>query len=199
MDWDLGSIPEWFALAGGLAAAGAFILGRRDLRQADAASLYLMVTAYRSGTPSETPNFTKFKITNDSERPAYRVGIAAWSFGVRRWTWRLRRHDHWMTGHRIAGRVYPTVEPRSSVANELPGVDEWGPGGESPPVMLVFRDANGRGWVRWPDGRLTRLYPSLYYLQDRKWRLEVERRNKVIRQRRQQQAGGGEVIHTQSP
>jgi hypothetical protein len=28
--------------------------------------------------------------------------------------------------------------------------------------MLMFRDGSGREWVRWPDGKLTRITPSWF-------------------------------------
>jgi hypothetical protein len=41
------------------------------------------------------------------------------------------------------------------------------PGREGPPLTVGFRDGHGRRWVRWSDGKLTRLYPSVYWLQER--------------------------------
>ena len=29
-----------------------------------------------------------------------------------------------------------------------------------PPIVLMFRDGNGRLWARWPDGQLKRVSPS---------------------------------------
>jgi hypothetical protein len=30
-----------------------------------------------------------------------------------------------------------------------------------PPVLIRFVDCNGRRWVRWPDGKLDALWPSI--------------------------------------
>jgi hypothetical protein len=72
-----------------------------------------------------------------------------------------------MTGRCITGRGYWTVEPESSLDIELSMVADPEVADDGPPVMVGFRDGNGRRWVRWSDGKLTRLYPSVYWLQER--------------------------------
>jgi len=159
-------------LCGGLAAAAAFIAGRLDRARSEAAGLYVMVTSSLSG-PTDEPVFTRFQIFNKSALPAMSVGVEAWDWGRRRVFWRVRRHRNWMTGRFIVGRVYNTIAPESETEEELlPGLHGWGPPGEAPPVLLVFRDGLGRQWVRWPDGKLTRLVPSLLLFERRK-RLEA--------------------------
>jgi hypothetical protein len=179
VDW-----VQWLALVGGLVAAAAFVVGRRDVSRADAARVYAIVSKYRYGLGKE-PIFTTFKVVNDSAAPALQVGVSAWDWGRRRRAWRLRRHEQWMTGRRIHGNVFSTIEPNSSTKeHDLPGLTSYaGQGGESPPIMLVFRDGQGRRWVRWPDGKLTTLYPSVYYFQDRRWRRQRERRAALVEQR----------------
>jgi hypothetical protein len=161
---------QWLALAGGLAAAVAFVAGRRDIARSAAAGVYVEVTLFQLGaTPSDTPLFTRYKIVNDGRLPALAVSVSAWGWGRRRFWWGIRRQRNWMTGHRIIGHVYHSVIPNSSTEeDDLPGLLDEGPPAERPPVMLVFRDGFGRRWVRWPDGKLTRLAPSVFQL-ERMW------------------------------
>jgi hypothetical protein len=127
-----------------------------------AASLYVKVPLHLAG-PAAPPDvaFTKYQIVNDGALPASSVGVSAWTWGRRRITWRFRRRDSWMTGSRLeGGAVFPTIVPRSRTeVHDLPGLWEWGPPGDPPPIMLTFRDGLGRRWIRWPDGKLTRLTP----------------------------------------
>jgi len=56
-----------------------------------------------------------------------------------------------MTGHRIVGRVYPSITPNSSTEeDDLPGPTDKGPPDERHPVMLVFR------WLRTALGAVAR-------------------------------------------
>jgi len=176
MDW-----VQWLALAGGLTAVAAFVQERRDRIRADAADVYVVVTEYRCASPEdEERSFTRFQVFNRAARPIFRVGVAAWDWGRRRITWRLRRHENWMTGRRIVGRVFSTIAPSTETSEaKLPGLLPDGDPGESPPIMLVFRDGHGRRWVRWPDGRLMKAYPSLLYFEELRWR-------RLARQRRPQ-------------
>lgn len=71
-----------------------------------------------------------------------------------------------MTGSRQAEFDFiNTVAPASSTPTQFPGLTE-GPswGFRSPPVVLIFRDAQARRWVRWLDGKLTRMAPCLVQL-----------------------------------
>jgi hypothetical protein len=174
------------ALAGGLAAVAAFVANRLDQARAMAASLYVQVPLHLAG-PAPTPQraFTKYQIVNGGALPASTVGVSAWDWGERRRiTWRFRRHDNWMTGGRMGGHVFPTIFPNSSTeVHDLPGLWEWGPPGELPPIMLTYRDGLGRRWIRWPDGKLTRLAPC--------WSQAVDgwaRHRKDRRKRRAQRA-----------
>jgi hypothetical protein len=87
MDW-----VQWLALSGGLVAAASFVMDRLEAQRADAASVYVIVTSYRPGTPGGThPTFTKYVIHNTGPRPALTVGVSGWPATARRRpTWRLR-------------------------------------------------------------------------------------------------------------
>jgi hypothetical protein len=173
------------ALAGALAAAAAFVANRLDRARDMGAHVYVKVPEHLAGPagPGQVA-FTQYLIVNNGALPASRVGISAWEWGRRRIMWRFRRHANWMTGPRMqGGAVFPTIFPGESTdVLELPGIWEWGPPGELPPIMLIFRDGLGHRWVRWPDGKLTRLAPCRHQLDtwardrkfERKWRGERE-------------------------
>ena len=76
----------------------------------------------------------------------------------------FEERGQWMTGRRIAGNVYSTLLAHSaSKESELPGVGlpvsnkKLGDTQVMPVLLLAFRDGNGRRWIRWPDGKLSRL------------------------------------------
>lgn len=155
------------AVFGGLTAVATFVAARLDTGRAQAAGIYVLVTGYRYGAPSEDEpgNFTNYQIVNDSELPALDVGLSAWQFGERRRLWRFHSHNDWMTSERITGRLFPTVLPRSRTDEDdiwPPDMPDRQPPGSSlrPPLVLTFRDGRGRRWVRWPDGKLSRRWPS---------------------------------------
>lgn len=158
----LDGLLKFLAISGALVAVAAFVAGRRDLARSDASRVYVIVTAFRYGEPSvDSPLFTNVRIVNDGPLPIFSVGLSTWDWGHRRTTWRLRRHRRWMTGRRLTGQLYPTVLPESqtdeATFDGVPGYPNES--GQSPYVLLVFRDGLGREWVRWHDGRLSRLYP----------------------------------------
>lgn len=166
MDW-----VQWLALSGGLVAVASFAAGRRDLTRTEAAGIYLDVTWYQAAPPPpEQAVSTRLKIVNRSRLPALSAEVSVWDWGRRRFWWRFRRHERWMTGPRIQGVVYPAITPESeSDEADLSGPPGKGPP-ERPPVVLVFRDGFGRRWVRWPDGKLTRLAPSIAQVERMVWR-----------------------------
>ena len=162
MTWD--AVASALALAGGLAAVATFTATRRDRVRELAAKTYVIITKYRCGTEDQNP-ITVVEIHNDSELPVYRLSLMAWDWGVPRITWRLRSIDHWMTSRRVDAHLLATIPPHSrSREHTLIGIDVWSSPGpaERPPVMLVFLDGHGRWWVRWPDGKLNRVSPSLW-------------------------------------
>ena len=164
-DW--GSVPSWLGLAGVVVAAAAFVSGRFDAMRRPASMVFPIVTSYKYGSRDED-NHTTVRIENGSDMPAFECGISLYDWGRRRRAWRVRPHDNWMTGKRIVGRVYPTLLAHSETGeDQLPGLaNPMEPDHTptlryvSPNVLLVFRDGNGRRWVRWPDGKLSRLRPS---------------------------------------
>jgi hypothetical protein len=159
---DMGSLPEWLSLGAAVSAALAGIIARRLSLRSAAACLYFTVAL-----PTIDQRSTRIKLVNPGAWPIRRVCVTEWDVGRRYFTWRLRRYPRWMTGRCMTGRGYWTVEPGSSLEIELPIVSGLGPGDEGPPVMVGFRDGQGRRRVRWSDGKLTRLYPSVYWLQER--------------------------------
>jgi hypothetical protein len=182
IDW-----VQWLALAGGLSAVAAFMANRRDAARSDAAGVYVQVTLFQGApAPGGSATFTRYKIVNNGQLPASSVGIQALDWGRRRLLWRLRRRKNWWTGDWLAGgAVYPIISPNSETdENELAGPAKWGPTGETHPLMLKFRDGQGREWVRWPDGKLTRLAPSLHQL-ERVWQqIVIARRLRRLSQSR---------------
>jgi hypothetical protein len=181
-------LVQWLGLGGAAAAVATFVWSRVDASRAEASAVYVMVTLFQHGpVPPDTAMFTRYEIINDGSQPALSVGVDAWDWGRRRITWRFRRHKHWMTSDWVAtGGVYPTITPKTRIeADDLPGLDDWGPAGERPPIMLRFRDGQGRQWVRWPDGKLTRLTPCWFqveqFWQHRKTRSKLEERRRQLR------------------
>jgi hypothetical protein len=163
-----GSIPSWLALVGALVAAAAFVVGRLDALRRPASMVFPIAMSYKYGGDPDSPDpdtHTTVQIENGSDMPVFECHIALYKWGHRRRFWRLRRYDRWMTGERIVGRVYPTLlAHHNSSEDELPGLGLPISKGTidrnmSPPLLLLFRDGNGRRWIRWPDGRLTRHRP----------------------------------------
>jgi hypothetical protein len=152
---------EITALAGVVGAVVAVVrhLGSR----AEAARVYLVV---REGSR------TAVDVVNGSAFAIGCLAVEAWEHGRRSRVWRLVGRERWMTGRRIADARCPTtLVPGSSFGCELPAPSAPGSAAaELPPVTLRFRDGRGRGrqWVIWPDGRVTRLNPSVYWWQERR-------------------------------
>ena len=173
MDW-----VQWFALSGGLVAALAFIADRLDHARSDAAAAYVVFDLDKS----------KVEVHNDGPLPILSVDVDAWGYAARRRrTWRVRYIGSWMTGA-TGGyqpvRHIPTIGPGSSFKEidmlELPS--PW-PANHPPTVLLVFTDGRGRRWVRWPDGRLSRLRViSVPVVVNRYW--EWRRMRREVRQHR---------------
>lgn len=98
-------------------------------------------------------------LVNDGPAPIRFVGVTLFRPGRRRWGWRLRpsRTSRW-TGEKVSGRFFPIVWPETRIDGDnmefVGRFQDWGLGFH--PIVVEFTDGNGRRWVRWPDGRLSR-------------------------------------------
>lgn len=158
-DW--GTVPSWLALAGGSTALLTYLSARRDTRRAAAAGVYIVVSKFRFSVPPAEGDFTEYKLVNGGLLPIYDASVSVWEFGTERRTWRFRRECDWMTGARIGGRVHTAIEPGGSATGEdmpAPEYPETHSTPISPPILLIYRDGNGRQWVRWPTGKLSRVW-----------------------------------------
>ncbi len=159
------ALQGWLALAGGLAAVVALLVARSDASRAQAAQILAFPCEFHYAPPAGEPGFTVVEVRNGSGLPLFEVGVAAWDWGHRARLWRIRRPSEWMTGARITGRFYSVITMATLKVDRLPPPsrpirDEDRENGLLPPILLTFRDAHGRRWVRWPDGKLTRRWPS---------------------------------------
>jgi hypothetical protein len=162
---DLGTVPEWLAL---LAIVGAFTSywGRR---RSAALQVYAVVTEFSRSTPPSDDDHTDYKIVNNGTQLIRNVSISAWESGRRRWFWRFRKLNRWMTGERLEGRVHFAVEPGNPASGDDMTSASWAALMEAPYLMLIFEQGRRR-WVQWPDARMNRLYTPT------RWRLGVVRR-----------------------
>ncbi len=114
---------------------------------------------------------TQVTVVNSGRLLVRRVYVTAREPGRRRLTWRLRRYENWTSGHHIiCEEIKKPLEPGERVDLELPAPRSPAVGGDEPPVILSFRDGRDRRWVRWPNSRVTRMYPSVYWFQVRRRR-----------------------------
>jgi hypothetical protein len=163
-----GTVPTWLTFAGVVIATATYISSRLDAIRRPASNVFAVVPRYAFGGSSRTQDpFTMVRIENGSDMPIFDCRVAVWDWGARRRRlWRVRRRGDWLASERIAGRVFPSISARGhSEDADLPGLGlpmdgrRLGDLEVAPPVLLTFRDGNGRRWVRWPDGRLTRERP----------------------------------------
>jgi len=164
------NLVSWLALVGVVVGVFTYASARRDASRRSATHIYVVVTSFHYGTnPDNENHHTRARVVNDSDTPIFDVSVSLWDWGKRRVGWRLRRHPAWMTSKRLVGRYYATLLPKTSTPEEgWPTVKVTSVMTQSvlPPFLLVFRDGNGRRWVRWPDGKLTRLAPSIRMIKD---------------------------------
>lgn len=148
------SMAGWLAFGGVLIALSSFVFGRRDFGRELAGKVFVLTLRWHVGIPEA---FTKVRVTNGGASPIFSVGVATFDWGRRGRVWWLRRPDRWWTGDRLVGRTFAIVSPSSQTEiAELPAPTTAERGPELPPVILTFTDGNGRRWIRWPDGRLSR-------------------------------------------
>jgi hypothetical protein len=98
-------------------------------------------------------------LANDGPAPIRFVGVTLFRPGRRRWWWRVRRgRTGWWTGDKVSRRFFPIVWPETRIDDEnMQFVGRFdGSGLGFHPIVVEFTDGNGRRWVRWPDGRLSR-------------------------------------------
>jgi hypothetical protein len=170
-DWDWGDVPAWLTAGTVVVALATFYMGRRDAARGPAAHVYVVVVDYRTGTPTDDdPTFTDVEVRNDGDFPIFDLSVQVWNWGKpRKFTWRFRRIDGWITSARkqwVNGNYVP-AKSRTDVYR-LRGLDDKKgmEGSAVPPIVLVFRDGNGRLWARWPDGKLKGVKPSRWHPKD---------------------------------
>jgi hypothetical protein len=156
VEW--GTVPQWLTLGTLLLALGAFVVERWDKTRAPACGVYAVVDHPDADVGSD-PVPTEVKVWNNGDFPVFEVFLSVWDRGKRRMTWRFRRHEHWLTGTRLQLCTIRHVSPKASadadVTCELGAKPR-----DKAPIVISFRDGNGRCWVRWPDGQLTHRAPS---------------------------------------
>jgi hypothetical protein len=160
MDW--GSVPEWLSLLAIVGGVVAFLIGRRDASRSQASRVFLIVLSFTTSTDARSAT-TKVEVANLSDAPVFDVNVLQFGWGGRRRTWRLRTTDQWTTGDRVRpGRLFATIPPNTrGLTQNMAGLPPPPLAGQvTPPFVMVFRDGNGRRWVRWHDGRLNRLSPG---------------------------------------
>ena len=159
LDW--GSVPAWFTAGAAFVALLGYLAGRRDRSREQAEMVYVLPLHFRTST-AERRGHVEFVVVNDSTAPAYDVQAHLFASGRRRQLWWLMRSaSKWWTGERRPGAPhFAIVAPGSRTEPdtlEVPwGSGEFERGSVLPNLGISYRDALGRRWVRWPDGRLSR-------------------------------------------
>jgi hypothetical protein len=160
VEW--GTVPEWLTLGTLLLALGAFVVERWDKTRTPACGVYAVVDHPDADVgPAAVP--TKVQIWNNGDFPVFDVFVSVWDGGKRRMTWRFRRHEHWLTGTRRQLCMIRHVSPEASADADVMWRLAAKPSDDAsimPPIVIKFREGNGRCWVRWPDGQLTHRAPS---------------------------------------
>ncbi len=159
----LQDVPEWIGVGGVLIAALAYWSGRLDARRSLASAVHAVAERFEVG--GDRPEID-VKVYNGSDRPVFDVLVCVWSWpGRRRWWWRAVTYGRWLSGARQ--QEMGTHAIREHGASDLMEFRRFPAEcihdrGRTfrPPILVVFTDGNGRRWVRWPDGRLSRFHPS---------------------------------------
>lgn len=164
----MGTVPAWFTLLAVIIALATLVIGRLDAARQQAANVYAIVVASGSDEPAqESTPFTEVVVFNDGDSPIFEPSVQLWDWGkVRRFTWRFFPIEHWLTSERqhwANGKYVPPQARTDSVSLKGLGARTYNrKASPTPPIVLVFRDGNGRLWVRWPNGRLKRVAPSAW-------------------------------------
>jgi hypothetical protein len=179
----MGSASSWLIVLSVVVSLGGLVrlvvwLARQRHPGPDVAGVYCRVTEHGAGVAGSGGGRTTARVANKTRFPVSSVRVMAWEHGRRSRAWRLVRQDRWMTGRCLGPAVrLATLVPAEEFECELPAPSTTGIDGDAPPVTLEFQDGGGRGhrWIRWPDGKVTRLYPSVHWLQQRR-RARLHRR-----------------------
>jgi hypothetical protein len=149
------NLVPWLGVLGGIAALLAYLTGRSDARRSMASRVFVVVTVAGLGRPDGVVTAT---IHNGSGAPLFEVWLTLHEYGKRRRGWRVRSANKAWTGAPVlgGGRLFTTITAVEAESAELPApTTQWPSHNPTPQVVLTFRDANGRRWTRWPDGKLT--------------------------------------------
>ena len=162
--WDWGSVPAWVGLIGALVAGASYLAGRHEQRRALAAKVYVMPVSglYKLDLLDPIPNRLELgvQVVNDSPGPIFDIHVIVWNHGGRRRiVWQLWPYYERVTRGHVTDAVVTAMWPESR-SKEFAMVGRIGrmPIGmrrDSFAISISFRDANGRRWVRWPDGRMS--------------------------------------------
>lgn len=175
-------VLQVLAVAGGLVAVATFAASRLDGQREQASAVYLIQRNWTMDMDEPDAAKVTVALHNDSDLPVLDIAVASWNFGSRRRLWRLhasndwcgpwrrakrsqRRGDELLSGSWLGSSSRANLQPRSTTADAVLRAPHTRPAAREdenlrPPVTLAFRDANGRRWVRWHDGKLSRRWPS---------------------------------------
>lgn len=159
-----GSSITWVqivGLASIVVAAATYLASQRDRRRIHAAAVYVVVDHFATyyHQPSEHTGEMVAHVHNGGDLPIQEVSLLLHNFGRRRRLWRFRKESEAWTGEKVGARVYHCVTPHDDgELAEFPAIESWPGTGFIAPVVVWFTDGQGRRWVRWPDGRLSRVW-----------------------------------------
>jgi hypothetical protein len=164
---DLGSIPDWIAGIGTVAAFFvALLLFRRqmnELRDADEGRQRAQATQISAWCKEETQSDGSaaqwLRLRNGSGEPVYQC--AALFASANNETWTAQNHDEWQAAINRSGASYGArgtmvLAPGETTNWVVEDTELQSARGAIVPVFLIFRDAHGTSWSRSPRGVLLR-------------------------------------------
>lgn len=169
-------VLQVLALASGLAAAATFTFGRLDTRRGQASGVYIVHgdhDAWHMNMDDHEAAYVEIGLHNSSKLPILDVAVLSYQFGKRRWNWRSKPPEQWLgpwgkdrddpllSGAWLGSACAPTIPAETTAGPYALRAAFTRPAGYSdenlrPPIAVSFRDAAGRRWVRWHDGKLSR-------------------------------------------